>query len=160
MPLSSAPTFKPNVPPITLAAGVLTSDGTVAGTRFAAASGGAGLAHRYTFAAPAGASNNVTPAGSPAFPSNQTFRVIMTAAAGNANLTGLLAGVDGQLGYLYNNDLNNQITLNNLNAGSTAANQFLCQNGTLASPNADRILVPRSGSLVLYDATIGAWIVL
>ncbi len=153
MPVSTPPTFKPQLAPLQLAAGVLTCAGG-AGPLSWAASGGAGLPNRYTFSAAAGANNDIVPAGAPAFPGTVACRVIMTAAAGNANITGMLAGVDGQLAYLFNNDAANSITFNNLNVGSAAADQITGRAG------ADALLPPKTGLIMVYDSTLVLWIML
>ncbi len=89
-------------------------------------------------AAPAGgANNNFNPGGSPAWPGTLLApygRLDLNPPA-DCSLTGLLAGLDGQLVYIRNISAFN-ITLDNLNAGSTAANQF-------SSPG-DMMLTPRT----------------
>jgi hypothetical protein len=96
---------------------------------------------------PAGASNNLNPGGG--WPTG-IGRLILTASSGVANVTGLLAGIDNQWVLIQNDDGANNITLNNENGGSAAANQF-----TYA---ADLILPPESTVLAIYDATQAKWI--
>ena len=71
----------------------------------------------------------------------------------------LLAGTDGQQILIRNlPSSGNIVTLNNQNAGSTAANRF--QGLNLASPNADVILMPGSAILLLYDGTLAYWVMI
>lgn len=104
----------------------------------------------------AGANNNLTPAS----PWPTGFgRLDLNAAAGAANVTGLKAGVDGQQMVIRNlPSSGNNVTLNNQNAGSSAANQF--QGLNLASPNADMILVPGSAILLMYYSALAYWVML
>jgi hypothetical protein len=114
--------------------------------------GGGGLPGRYTYASAAGQVNNVTPATPAGWPGMQSARLIVTLPSGVANWTGLAAGNDGQEILLVNTDTANNLTLNNLNAGSLAANQFLCPN------NFDLILSPTTSILLTYDGTLALWI--
>src|ERR1700704_4966269 len=83
--------------------------------------GGAYLA----YASPSGANNDVNPGGGwPALAGVPYTTLDVTLAAGAANWTGLVAGTDGQLCVIRNNDAANSLTLNNANAGSAAANRF------------------------------------
>lgn len=104
----------------------------------------------------AGANNNLTPAS----PWPTGFgRLDLNAAAGAANVTGLEAGVDGQQMVIRNlPGSGNNVTLNNQNAGSSAANRF--QGLSLASPNADVILAPGSAILLMYYSALAYWVML
>jgi hypothetical protein len=85
-------------------------------------------------------------------------RLDLNAAAGAANLTGLKAATDGQQILIRNlPGSGNNITLNNQNASSLAANRF--QGLNLASPNADVILAPGSGILLMYyGGSLNYWV--
>ena len=113
------PTFAPPVYNIPLGTDgqVLTMSGGV--PQFEAGSGG-NLPAALAYASPAGISNNVNPGG--AFPTN-VGRLVVT-LAGDATWTGLVAGSDGQLVWIYNADATDNLTLSVADAGSTAANQF------------------------------------
>ena len=143
-----APTFRPSVPPIPLG-----SDGQVltmvSGTpQFAAGGGGGGgLGSYLAYASPAGASNNVTP---PGFGNTVGF-LDVTLAAGDANWTGLAAGADKQMLVVANADATHTLTLNGLNGGSLAANQFRA--------GGDPVLPPLSAILLVYYTTPAQWIV-
>lgn len=98
-----------------------------------------------TFTAAAGANNNATPDGGVNI---QTLnRLKIDTSAGACNLTGLAAGLDGQLLWLYDSGAN-EFTLNSENAGSTITNRF---NGA-----ADFTQVTKGSFLIYYDAGIGA----
>jgi len=116
-------------------------------------SGGSGIGSgRATAVLAAGATNNLAPAGFPGAPGpNQIGRLILTAPSGAANVTGLVAGNDGQWVLIVNNDPNNAITLNSQNAGSTAANRFQYVAGDLTLPVGGSVLA-------VYDVTIARWI--
>ena len=101
---------------------------------------------RATAALAAGANNNLNPGGG--WPTNYG-RLFLT-AAGAANLTGLVAGVDNQWVLIVNDDAVDNITLNASNAGSAAANQF--------DYAADLILPPLSTVIAVYDATEAKWV--
>ncbi len=104
------------------------------------------LAPASTFVSAAGANNNVTPA-APAIGTINRLKVDTTAGA--ANFTGLVAGADGQLLWILNVGAN-ALTLNNQNAGSTAANRF---------SGVDDFIIPANDSLLIYyDTTIARWI--
>lgn len=66
------------------------------------------------------------------------------------NVTGILAGVDGEMIYLANFGSFN-IVLQNLNAGSAAANRILTGTG------ADVILVPDDTAILIYDSVTAVW---
>ena len=120
-------------------------------TTLSGGAGGGGFgAARAAVALAAGANNNLTPPG--AWPTN--FGRLVLTAAGVANVTGLKAGVDNQALLIVNNDPVSDITLNNLNAGSAAANQFLI------SSLGDLVLVHGGNSAIaLYDATLQKWVI-
>ena len=101
---------------------------------------------RATVALPAGPTNNLNPGGG--WPTDYG-RLFLTAGAGAANVTGLVAGVDNQWLLIVNDDAANNITLNVDNAGSAAANQF--------DYAADLILPPKVSVLAVYDATEASW---
>lgn len=102
--------------------------------RVAGGGGGSGtagtLGPSITYAAPAGASNNVNPAGF----SSTVNRVGFTLAAGTSNFTGFIAGTDGQEVVFSNQDSTNNLTLNNRNAGSSAANRFIFVGDLVLTP--------------------------
>jgi hypothetical protein len=115
----------------------------------AAGGGGSGSAIgnlRATAALAAGANHNLNPGGG--WPTNYG-RLFLT-AAGAANVTGLVAGVDNQWVLIVNDDAVNNITLNASNAGSAAANQF-----DYAS---DLILPPLATVVAIYDSTELKWV--
>jgi hypothetical protein len=153
MPVSSPPAFKPAVAPVALGAAgtVLTSNGTGASTppTFQAATGGGGtLPVRLAVVAAAGVINDYNPGA----PWPVVCRLLVTPGAGGSALTGLLAGSDGQLVYLTNNAAlgGDDLTLDNLNAGSAAANRF--------SISGDPFILPAQGSVSLvYDGTDALW---
>ena len=103
----------------------------------------------------AGANNNLNPAADWPAPYG---RLDLNAAAGAANLTGLKAGADGQQILVRNLPTSgNNITLNNQNAGSLAANRF--QGLNLIAPNADIVLTPGSGILLMYyGGSLNYWV--
>lgn len=141
------PTFTPSVPPIRLgtAGQVLTMVSGV--PAFAAGSGGGGLGSYLAFASPAGASNNVNPAGFGA-----TVGLLdVTLAAGDANWTGLAAGANEQILVIANADTTHSLTLNGLNGGSLAANRFRA--------GGDPVLPPLSSVLLVYYTTPAQWII-
>jgi len=141
------PTFTPPVPPIPLgsAGQVLTMVSGV--PQFAAGGGGGGLGSYLAYASPAGASNNVTPAGF-----GSTVGLLdVTLAAGDANWTGLAAGADKQMLIIANADTVHTLTLNGLNGGSLAANRFRA--------GGDPVLPPLSALLLVYYTTPAQWIV-
>lgn len=117
-------------------------------TTLSGGAGGGGFgANRATAPLAAGATNNLNPGGG--WPAN-FGRLVLTAGAGAANLTGLLAGLDNQGLLILNNDPANNITLNSLNAGSAAANQFRFF--------ADLVLTPGDSVVALYDLTLQKWL--
>lgn len=70
---------------------------------------------------------------------------------GVSNITGLIAGYDGQIVTITNLSTH-ELTLNALNAGSQVANQFRMP--------ADFILTQNNGKTFKYSATIGKWVAL
>lgn len=100
-----------------------------------------------TYNAPTATVNNTAPAGF----GPTVGRVDVTLGAGAAtNFTGLTAGVDGQALLLCNTDATFALTLNNQNAGSTAANRF--------AGSGDRVLAPgQTAYLMYYGGTINRW---
>lgn len=138
-----------------LAAGVLTSAGASGPLSFAPAASSGGFAGAELSASPpAGASNDYDPGGGwPGTASAPVGVLILTdgGTPGAFNLTGLKAGLARQLAILINNRSNDG-TLNNQNAGSLAANRFLCGVGD--------IYFPIGASLnLLYSPTLSQWIV-
>lgn len=128
--------------------------------RVVASSGGGGSGTgfgtlRATVALAAGGNNNLNPhAAAPAWPTNYGRLILTSAGAAAANLTGLLAGSDGQPLVIFNNNPAGgagAITLNADNAGSLAANRFAYA--------FDYILSPQAGVLVMYDTTLAVWII-
>lgn len=98
-----------------------------------------------TFTASAGANNNAAP---DAGANIQTLnRLYIDSSAGVCNLTGLAAGLDGQLLWLKNTGAND-VTLNDENAGSTITNRF--------SGLADLTISADDSLLIYYDAALGA----
>ena len=152
MPVTTPPTFKPPFFEIELGAEgtVLTSNGEDAAPTFQAGGGGGGgtLGTYVAVVLDAGANNNVNPAAG--WP-NGYGRVDFDTSAGVANVTGLLAGSDGQMILARNIGVNN-LTLNNQNAGSLAANQFIYVNDLVLPQYA-------SALLVYYGGSINAWVI-
>ncbi len=119
----------------------------VSGVPAFAAGGGGGLGGAYlAYASPAGASNNVAP---PGF--GGTVGLLDVTLAGDANWTGLAAGANKQLLVIANADAVHTLTLNGLNGGSLAANQFRA--------GGDPVLPPLSALLLCYYTTAAQWIV-
>lgn len=82
---------------------------------------------------------------------NANTRLLVTLAGGAAQWSGMLAGTDGQAVLIFNGDPANNLTLQNQNAGSLAANRFW-------GP-ADVILPPGAALLVVYTAQgISRWL--
>lgn len=161
MPVSGPYAFKPAVAPIALGAAgtVLTSNGASAATPPTfqpAGSGGspnAGAAIAATLAA--GATNNLNPgAGWPA----SFGRLLLNSSAGAANITGLVAGTDGQTIEICNNLTGaTNVTLNSQNAGSTAANQFVYV-GDFALPSGASIRATYYASSTGVNGGAGGWV--
>ncbi len=113
-------------------------------------SGSSSASNQYTYASPAGVSNDVV-AWSPPFTGR--IRLAVTLAAGSAAWTGLAAGVSGQEVTLWNADPDNTLTLVVQNVGSLSANQFQGSAGAYS-------LTPGNAlGLIYYGDTINAWII-
>jgi hypothetical protein len=115
--------------------------------------GGGFLPNRLAVNLAAGVTNNFNPGGG--FPGTLTAPICVLEInpnAGNAELTGLLAGLPGQSCLIINSQPigGNTLQLDNLNAGSLAANRF-----TLSGAN--MTLFPQQRTLALYDGTLGLW---
>lgn len=93
-----------------------------------------------------GANNNYAPSGFGA-----TTGFLELTPAGIANISGLLAGYDGQIVTITNLSAY-LLTLNALNGGSLVANQFRMA--------ADADLTQYNGRTFKYSATIGLWVAL
>lgn len=103
---------------------------------------------KLTYVAAAGATNNVNFGG--VWPAASVGRVDVNTAAGACNFTGIVAAtVDGQ-GLLIRNTGANNLTLNSLNGGSSAANQMAFAADIILPQNATQILV--------YDLAAGLWV--
>jgi hypothetical protein len=96
----------------------------------------------------AGANNNIAPA-------TPYGRVDLDSTAGAANVTGLVAGSDGQVITIRNKPGGNDVILNNANAGSAAANQF-------SGPGGNDVDLPAGTAVgaVYYGGTIKQWILI
>lgn len=96
----------------------------------------------------AGATNNYSPAGFGA----GVDRLDLNPSSGAANLTGFIAGADGQEVTVSNIHATNAITLNNQSASSTAANRFRAS---------DDIVISAGNALLLkyYGGTVTRWVV-
>lgn len=104
---------------------------------------------KLVYAPAAGASNNVTPGG--LWPAPSVGRIDVNTVAGAANFTGLVAGiVDGQAVMIRVTGANN-LTLNSLNAGSVAANQFAFV--------ADLVLTQNDTAILIYDLALALWVI-
>ena len=109
---------------------------------------GIALPSYFTSALSSGANNNLNPG----VGWGACFELFLTSSA-TANVTGLLAATQGVFGIIVNGNASGgaSITLNALNAGSSAANQFL-------SP-ASLTLPPGGSCFAMYDATNNYWII-
>lgn len=118
-------------------------------------SGGGGFAGAEISAAPAaGANNNFDPGGGWPGTASAPFGVLILTdgvTPGAFNLTGLKAGLSRQLVTVINNRTNDG-TLNNQNAGSLAANRFLCGIG-------DIFFAQGASLTILYSPTLTEWVV-
>lgn len=143
------PTFNPPQAPITVG-----SDGsvlTVVSGRPQFSSGGVPVSLGAYLAATvsSGTSNDFDPGSG--WPSNYG-RLDLDPSSGNATLTGLIAGADGQLVMLTNIDPSYTLTLAALNSGSSSANQFRCVG--------DLTLVPYDAVLACYyKGTVNKWVI-
>lgn len=158
MGIIANPTFSPVQPPISLI-GKPVGDvlqitaANVAQFVPASGGGGGGLPARYAVAAAGGTVNNLNP-GSGWPNSDSGARLIITPNA-TTTYTGLLAGNDGQMVLWWNNAAVGSgfnLILDNLNAGSFATNQFSISGSALVVP-------PSSGMVIVYDTTIGLWLI-
>lgn len=153
MPITTPPTFNP--PAYAIAVGtlgfVLTSNGPGNKPTFKAPASGGGFYPGFVSQAiAAGATNNLAPAGFPGTTAAPITRLDIDPSAGASNITGLLAGNDGQAVFIFNPDAVNSLTLNNQNVGSAAANRF--------QGSGDFVLVPQNGILIIYYAgAINRW---
>jgi hypothetical protein len=113
--------------------------------------GGGGGTKLASVTVAAGATNNLNPGGT--WPTGYS-RLDVDPSAGAANLTGLLAGTDAQQIVIRNPDATNTLTLNNANAGSTAANQFLARAGF-------DVAIPPGSSVIAtyYGGSIDKWVI-
>ncbi len=114
--------------------------------------GGGGFAPGYLYVAvPAGETDNLAPGPSfPGTPDLPITRLDIAPSSGATNITGLTAGLDGQLVLIFNSDSSSSLTLNNQNGFSASANQF--------QGAGDFILPPMTGILICYYAgTINKW---
>jgi hypothetical protein len=116
------------------------------GTGKGAAGGGGPSTALSTVVLAAGANNNIAPA-------TPYGRIDLDSSAGVANVTGIVAGTDGQVATLRNKPGGNAVTLNNLNAGSLAANQ-------LSGPAGNDVVLPAGTALtiVYYAGSIKLWV--
>ena len=100
------------------------------------------------YAAASGTTNNVNPGG--AWPSASIGRVVIDTTAGPAIFTGLVAATQDGMGILLSVKGGNPLVLDNLNSGSTAANQF--------SSTTDLTLFSGQNVMLVYSAgTINKW---
>lgn len=134
----------PVIPNVTAPIGIVLIDPTT-GLPYVAGGGGFGTYLSATVGA--GATNNFSPAGWP----TGVGRLDINPSSGNANITGLVAGSDAQSVLITNVNATNTLTLNALNAGSLAANQFRYA-GDLILPTNATVLA------VYYAGTVNNWV--
>lgn len=93
-----------------------------------------------------GATNNFSPVGF----TTATNRADITPGAGGSNLTGWIAGADGQIVLVCNISATDNLTFNNQNAGSSAVNRFR---------GSGDILIPPGGRewMVYYGGSVNRW---
>lgn len=124
-------------------------------TSLSSGSGGGILgAYVNAGAVASGATNNYTPTGFPGTSAAPVSRLDISANAAGSNLTGLVAGTDGQIVVIFNSAAvgGGNLILNNLNAGSSSANQFQGGGGS------DFILIPQSSlQLVYFAGSVNKW---
>lgn len=149
------PTFAPDVPPIPFAAANINDVLTVISASqlafMPAAGGGGGLAGRYATAPAAGTYNNYDPGSG--WPNSDTGARLIITPTGSIELTGLVAGKDGELVLIWNNAAVGSgfnMQFDNLNGGSLAANQFTISGASF-------ILIPQGRTLAVYDGTLALW---
>jgi hypothetical protein len=144
------PAFNPPQPPTQLGANgtVLTVVG--GGLKFTTA-GSSGISFGQFIAftlVGAGPFNDVSPTGFNAL----TGRLDLSNSGASVNVTGLVAGADGQGIILRNAGASFNITLQSQNAGSLAANRFVI--------SADITLTPLNAVLAVYYAgSINRWVI-
>lgn len=81
--------------------------------------------------------------------------IISPTLAANRIVTGIAALADGAvLHIMTDNTTTNTLTLNHLDGGSSAANQFKCPGGT------NYVITNKAGVIVWYDATNNYWVFL
>jgi hypothetical protein len=147
------PTFTPSVPPIQLgtAGKVLTMVSGV--PAFATPAAGGGYFGSEIAATPAaGANNNFDPGSGWPGAATAPFGILVLtdgATPGACNLTGLKAGL-GLQQMLIVNTRATDCTLNNLNAGSLAANQFQIGPGDLVLSSGAAVLAGYSNLLLKW----------
>lgn len=149
--VSSPPQFSPPQPPIQL--GTVGQVLTVVSTGKLGFGAAGGFKPRYA-AALAANTNNLNP-GSGWPNQDSSARLIITTSA-SINITGLVAGNDGESVLLWNNaTIASGFTLSllTLSGLSIAGNLFLTSDPTGAG------VPPQSGVLLIYDSTIADWLV-
>ena len=118
--------------------------------------GGGGFVGAYIEAAlAAGANANFNPGGVPAWPGTHAHpygRLDLDTSAGDATLSGLVAGLDGQI-MIVRNVGPHDLQLQDRNAGSLAANQFCIGPGDLD------LIFDQSVAMVYYAGTVNQWVV-
>ena len=100
------------------------------------------------FGAPANTPSSITTNTNNYAPGSGTFQ--RWASTTNVNVTGMVAGFDGETRYIWNVGSNN-ITFKNQDTNSTAANRF--KTDTLA----DLVLLPSAIMIAQYDTTSTTW---
>lgn len=106
---------------------------------------------QYTYASPAGTTNDVTP-GCPKFVGH--VRLAVTLAGGDAIWTGLAAGADNQHLVLWNTDATATLSLAINDSGSLAPNRFQGSGtGYDVSPG-------NAYLLVYYTGNVNAWVII
>lgn len=160
MPLSQIATFKAGglaQIPSTGAGNVLTDNGPSSAPTFQApgVSGGTNAGPSATAVLAAGANNNFNPGGG--WPTG-IGRLILNSSAGIANITGLVAGTDGQQIEIVNALAGaSQVTLNSQNAGSAAANRFVYVGDLVLSVNGS-VRATYYGAATGMNAGNGGWV--
>ncbi len=145
----------PVIPNVFAPLGIVLIDPTT-GVPYVASGGGGtpgagvtGVGGYSSYVSPAGAQNNVNPgSGFPLL----LGRIDVDTSAGDANWTGLLAGVDGQIVLIRNAAGANNLTLNSQNASSTAANRF-AGSGDFVLPAGGAIWV------IYYAGSVNRWVI-
>lgn len=131
--------------------------GTPQGSSSSSSSSGGFVGAYTTAVVAAGANNNILPVGAgwPGTVLAPYGRVDFTGAVAAWNITGLVAGLDGQIA-VFRNATNFNGTFNDQNAGSVAANRFAIGDGTGLN---DTIFTPgMSLTAYYYAGTINRWI--